>query len=415
MIIRYHLKCAGCQSKIVLRLNIGVDSIQPFYFICQKCGAPTKGIHKIDYEQDSPSPTLTLEDAKLIDTYWEKPDQTITIAPDLPCIITPDDNATSKFPFLYQKELMENGYALIEYQNRIGDFRDLIEADWSKYRRLISYYLDRNWKQFDKEIKNIFGKRVPKSATELDRHDVFERSLNLLFVYIQPDESYLDLLQEINDFVTAVSVKDMHSLLKFSHSIEEKELVDLQAKLLERLSFMVENFSALSPAFPILFYSPDNKSKLAQIRIMRDDFEILKSHYLSCFEISYKVLKLIVGMINVFSRGDGDLFPNGKPKSLEKFAKLPNPQKLDFVDSVILPEITTQWDSFFDRNIRNAIGHYGIRHDLKTGMLIHDDDATIPYSEFVLKNLELLPLLQFCLHVIKKIYAIKIILGESKN
>ncbi len=97
MIIRYQLKCAGCNSKIVLRVQIGIDSILPFYFVCQKCGAPTRGVLKIDYEQDPPTTTLTLDDTKLIDTYWENPEQTITIAPDLPCIILPNDNPASSF------------------------------------------------------------------------------------------------------------------------------------------------------------------------------------------------------------------------------------------------------------------------------------------------------------------------------
>ena len=191
--------------------------------------------------------------------------------------------------------------------------------------------------------------------------------------------------------------------------------MDYQTKLLERLSFMAENFSTLCPGFPIMFYTSENKSNLAQIRIMRDDFELLKSHYISCFEISHKVLKMLVGMINVFLRGNGDSFPEGKPQSLERFTKLPNAQKPNFLDSTTLPIISAQWNVFFDRKIRNAIGHYGIRHDLRTGLLVQDDneDAPIPYSEFVVKNLELLPLLQYCLHVTKKMYAIKIILGEG--
>ena len=117
-------------------------------------------------------------------------------------------------------------------------------------------------------------------------------------------------------------------------------------------------------------------------------------------------------MINVFLRGDADIFQEDKPKSLESFTKLPNAQKLKFLDANVLPEISSQWNICFDRKIRNAIGHYGIRHDLRTGMLVQDDEGiSIPYSEFVLRNLELLPLLQFCLHVVKKMYAIKFFLG----
>jgi hypothetical protein len=412
MIIRYHLKCAGCKSRIALRLQIGVDSIQPFYFVCQKCGAPTKGVHKIDYEKDPPTTDLSLEDTKLIYTYWKKPEQTITIAPDLPCVILPNDNPASPYPFIYQSELMENPAGLIEYQSRIGSFRDSVEKDWPKYRRLISYYFDRNWKQFDKEWKNILGRKVPAPKVDLDRHDFFQRVMDMFFVSIQPNINYLGLIKELNDFVSAVSQKDKDVLVQFANSIEDQELILSQSNLLERLSFIVESFSALASGFPILFYDNENKLNLSGIRIMRDDFEILKSHYLGCFEIAHKVLKLLVGMINVFIRGNADAFPNGKPKSLENFTKLPNAQKPKFLDSNVFPEIASQWEICFDRETRNAIGHYGIRHDLRTGMLVLDDkNISIPYSEFVLRNLELLPLILLCFHVVKKIYAIKIILG----
>jgi len=417
MIFHFQVKCAGCRSKIVLRLQVGIDSIQPFYFVCQNCGAPTKGTLKIDYRQDPPITALSLEDTKLVNTYWENPDQTITVAPDLPCRITPSGSSTSQFPFIYQTELMENDYFLLEYQERVGAFVGLVQENWSKYRRLISYYLDRNWQQFDKEFKNIFRKRVPKSATKLDRHDIFEHGLLLIFGYIQPNEIYLKLIKEINDFISAATARNWQALYDFACSIDDKELVDYQTKLLERLSFIAENFSTLSPGFPILFYTSENKSDLTQIRIMRDDFELLKSHYISCFEISHKVLKIIVGMINVFLRGNGDTFPEDKPQSLERFTKLANAQKPAFIDTATLPIIASQWNVLLGRKIRNAIGHYGIRHDLRTGLLIQDniEEHSIPYSEFVVKNLELLPMLQYCLHVVKKIYAIKIILGEGTH
>lgn len=221
----------------------------------------------------------------------------------------------------------------------------------------------------------------------------FNAGIDMLFAYIQPNLGYLEWIKELNDFISAVSQKDKDALVKFANAIENEELVDYQAKLLERLSFISDNFPALAPSVPILFYDIDKKLDLSEIRIMRDDFEVLKSHYLSCFEIAHKVLKLLVGMINVFTRGDADAFPNSKPQSLQKFTEFPNARKIEFLDTKILPIIASQWEICFDRKVRNAIGHYGIRHDLRTGMLVLDENPSIPYSEFVLSNLNLLPLI----------------------
>ena len=108
MIYRIFVDCPGCKSSIALRLQAGIDSQQPFYFVCQKCGAPTRGALNIDYETNPPKISFELEDIQRIRDYIEEPEQTITIAPDLPCLVTPNDNPTSEFPFIYQSELTEN-------------------------------------------------------------------------------------------------------------------------------------------------------------------------------------------------------------------------------------------------------------------------------------------------------------------
>lgn len=412
MICRIYIDCPGCKSSIALRLQVGIDSQQPFYFVCQKCGAPTKGFLIIDYDKNPPGLSFELEDVQFLREYIEEPEQTITIAPDLPCLITPNDNPASEFPFIYQSDVTENPEDLVEIQTRLGDFRETVEANWPKVRRLTSYYLDRNWPSFDNELSNIFDKDISAPKTELQRHDAFERVLGLLFVPIQLDPIYLELRKELGNFISAVSQRRTKALVDFANeAIERKEPHNYQIGLIERLSFIVDNFSSLCPGFPIMFYDEEKNIDLGQIRIMRDDFEILKSHYLGCFEIAHKVLNLLVGMTNIYVRGNENSFLNNTPCSLERFARLPNARKAQYIDISVLPDLSSQWNIYFNRGLRNAIGHNSVRHDLKTGMLLLDDGVSIPYSEFVVNNLRLLPALLFCLNAVKKIFAIKEILG----
>jgi len=44
-------------------------------------------------------------------------------------------------------------------------------------------------------------------------------------------------------------------------------------------------------------------------------------------------------------------------------------------------------------------------------MLILDRDISIPYSEFIVNNLRMLPVLLYFVHAVKKIFAINTILG----
>jgi len=146
---------------------------------------------------------------------------------------------------------------------------------------------------------------------------------------------------------------------------------------------------------------------------MRDDFETLKGHYLSSFEICHKVISILVGMLNINARGDPDSFDGGVPRSLDRFSRLPNARKPAFLDPQIVPEISSRWGDYLDRQLRNAIGHYSIYHDLRTGMLVRENADPIPYSWFVASTLRLLPVLLYCLQLIKMVYAARWFLEQN--
>ena len=108
------------------------------------------------------------------------------------------------------------------------------------------------------------------------------------------------------------------------------------------------------------------------------------------------------------------MFSGSNPKTLNKFDKLVNAQKIKYLDPKILPKISKEWNECFNRNLRNAIGHNSIFHDLGSGMLILEDQDFMPYSEFVAHTIKITPILYFCLHVIKMIYIPSLIFQNSK-
>ena len=80
---------------------------------------------------------------------------------------------------------------------------------------------------------------------------------------------------------------------------------------------------------------------------------------------------------------------------------------MTFIDQTLFPETYSRWNSYFDRKLRNSIGHNSVYHDLKTGTLILDDEPPIPYSEFVAGTLRLVPMLLYCIQVTKMMYIIR--------
>jgi hypothetical protein len=417
MIFRYHTLCPGCSAKIILRLSIGIDSYQPFYYVCERCGAANKGSLEIDYSILPYGTKITLDGQNHpMETDFENPDQIITIGLDLPCILTGADSPESQFPFLHQSTLMGSTDKLIQFQNRISSFRSIVNSDWPKLKRLLTYYTNRDWIQFDREWENIFEDTSPLPKNDFERHDRLHRALEMLFISLLPELDYLILKKELNYLISGLPEDKLLKLKKFSIDLtKDKELLYFQRSLFERLAFMVENFSAISSGFPALFYNANGKKDLKNLRIMRDDFEILKAHYLSSYEICHKVIKIIIGIQNIHFRGDPDLFDGGKPTSLTKFDRIPNALKINYINQNIYPEFHSRWTISLNKKLRNAIGHNSIYHDLKSGMLIFDDGDPIPYSKFVSDVLNLLPLLLYCIQVIKMMYILQYFKNQAKS
>lgn len=84
MINRYYVTCPGCDSTIVLRLSVGLEIEQPFYFVCDNCGAATRGKLVIWYKPH-PGSRLELEEGSVLE--HEVPhDQVVNIHPSFPSI-----------------------------------------------------------------------------------------------------------------------------------------------------------------------------------------------------------------------------------------------------------------------------------------------------------------------------------------
>lgn len=109
-IARNDIFCPGCRSKIRLRLGVGTEKNQPFYFVCSNCNASAHGEVQFD---DAWIGTLLLEGSPAELTYHDKADQVITIHPDMPSLINAGelwDEGGS--PFFLQQQMIGDDRAI---------------------------------------------------------------------------------------------------------------------------------------------------------------------------------------------------------------------------------------------------------------------------------------------------------------
>ena len=151
-IVRNAVKCGGCKATIVLRVGVGLDKEQPFYFVCANCNAASRGKMML-YDQGSVR--IELEGSELIPEVVGQY-QVVTLHPDLPSITSVDTlDGFGSSPFLMQRQLL--GERFSEFYERLGRFRGVVDQDWVAFRRWFGYYLDNRSAQFDLEGERLLG------------------------------------------------------------------------------------------------------------------------------------------------------------------------------------------------------------------------------------------------------------------
>ncbi|MHC4088919.1 MAG: hypothetical protein ACYSVY_01320 [Planctomycetota bacterium] len=425
MIYLYGVECAGCDAKILLRVSVGLDLVQPFFFVCDRCQTPTNVRQLIEYKP-VPHAWLELEAGRQIDASGLKPDQVVNIDPELTSLPTAEkleDRGGS--PFLMHHQLV--GERFPELLSRIKRFRDVTDRDWSAFKRLGGFYVRRNWDRFDKEGKRLLEEEWPDLPHEAARHDLFNHLLKAIFMPLVVQHTFVQAVIEFGGFLNA-HAQNRKIACAFCQEQEQSGLMStLQQDVLRRFNFVVEHRSALLSALPLEFYLERRKGVARDLRLFRDEFDVLKLHYLDSYELGYKVLAPVIGFVNALERGDADSFnqqivnaliAEGKRNfsnlaDLGAFSKQPNAPKVAFLGQ--LPVLQAMWKAVLFPKLRNAMGHHDARHDLRSGMIVTGEETELAYTEVALTAVRLIPMLLMLAHLLKMLAMSDFLLREEES
>jgi len=380
-IVRYSVRCDGCGAAIVLRIGVGIDEEQPFFYVCTNCNAVARGKMLLV----GPGTTrLELVGGKLVtealDSY-----QVVTLHPDLPSKTTADTlDGQASSSFLLQRDLLGDRFQ--EFYERLRGFRGAIDENWVAFRRWFDYYLDENREQFDKEGEKLLGKAWNAPRSDCDRHHAVHLALELLTAPLWVGPYFPEMKGDIAKALAAATSAAAPVLRQFAVD-HLREVVDLQRRLFHCLELYIDNRSSILPGLAIEMYKNGEEAALRDLRVLRDDFPRLRDLYIATFEAVHDVIDFVMALVNIGERKDPEAFPVDKPRNLEAFSKLVNADKAKSL--VSLDAWHRHWPTILDRDVRNAIGHNSIRHDLPSSMLISKGKPPIPYLTFVVKTYRL--------------------------
>ena len=413
-IVRYAVECPGCKSGIVLSLGVGHEKRQSFFYVCPKCCAATKGAL---IWNGGAHTRLEIADGRKLRSE-QNCTEVVSINPEIPAFAgarSMAEQGGSAFITFFQW-LGADG--IQSYQAAFYQMRHLIDADWKRLSRLSTYYLNHDARHFDETLKALLpaGQRLPTADWERDHivHYFYEIFFAPVWA-LHPERYFMEMTTAWNALWSSDRpyYKEMVSFAR--DEANSTAFINTQRDLFEQIGRYVDLMAAMLPGLLCDLLPKEHQSQVDQLRLFRDEYELLRDLYIQAFETSHKVLRWVVGGANVDSHGDPSKFvPVGgmnpalvkhPPKNLDVFTRSASAAKREWL--ALLPEWHTRWDALLDRHLRNDIGHASARHQLSTGLIQRDSGSPLAYTRFVQKTQRIIHPLLACANVLKimRIYA----------
>ena len=371
---RMSIECPGCQSGVTLRIAVGFEENQDFYFVCPACESAVRGCLKTDQDEGE---IRGLE---------------IDGRPALMCLgtDTPVVNINTEFPMHFSATSEESveGSGFIMHSANLGDrfhrwrqtgaeFDQSVDGGWDELRRWWGFYARRDWERFDAVARELFGNAWPVDPPMIARHDSINRLVEGLFIPLYPKGEYVRWKISIFGDLSATH---MHAVGDFAEAWSTAARIrDARDRLFDVLDQFVAQRAKWRGAQLRDEYEDAGIAFSDDWRLMRDDFRSLRDLFITIFERSHQHLPMLMGFHNAASTGDPARFPDGRTASISKLARLSARDRGDFL--VQLDHWGLEIESMLDRPLRNAIGHAEAIHDLSTGDVTWAK-GSIPYTQF---------------------------------
>ncbi len=374
MITNVSVACTGCGDSVRLRISIGHEDEQCFYFICPHCHSALRGALLTD-------PTAGELRGLIIDgreaRFVDESDAVVNIVTDLPH----DPRATSMevfggSPFIMHFQLLGEPY--VKWAENRSTFLDVVRINWHDVVRWYGFYVRRDWARFDEHARRYWSDKWSIPSSMLDRHDVIHRALEVIFLPLFPKGEYVNWKIMTRQPINEASWTDVASFAR--GWTRNRDVSSVQQEIFTLLDHFVQLRWALLPGLLLQLYDAVGKAPDPTWRITRDDFRQLRDLYITIFETAHRCIPIVLAFDNTLRRGNPDRFPDNTSMALAKV------QALRPVDREKLLVLFDPWGgevrSLLNRKLRNAIGHGSVVHDLRTGRVV-TRDTSIGYAAFV--------------------------------
>lgn len=421
MLIRFVLVCEACDDRFMARIEVLPSPSTRFAFPCPTCKYPVRG----RYSGHSPTET---------NFQWDN------------CEIRPDDPAQTTVHSQLPIVTVGTGVPLLRSATKLSQlgggsnytFGTLIGKNvwaynyherlhrlskaWIRYDSLLHFYLVKDWTRFEylcTELEIGVGE-WDSPMGDNTRHIFAFRPAQVLLTPLLPGDHGRLMFE---DFYGAVQIIVQNSkFISWANACAESGALEhTHRQLFDALQSFVKNWSSWSSGIIARATEAEQLPLLARLHLARDEFSILRDLYVLIYERCCHALPVVMAVLNTQARGEPDTFgpvpkniinSNSRakpPTSIRAYEKLPNAIKMEWFDE--WPAWSHYLPSILNRNVRNAIGHGDVEHDIFTGR-VTSGKVDMSYVEFSACVMDLGHVLMTILQILK---TTRLALNDSKD
>lgn len=375
MVSRIIVECRACHKVFALRIQRS-GGRQPFVFACPQCSTQIRAV--LTDSSDGVGGLLESEDFDQLEA-----DPTADVAVAISTEVPVHQSAIGEplqlamlTPFIRLTSMVGNDRSYPVTQ-RVDYAREVRERVFPHLRRALSFTIrddvDGASAAID-ELRAIWP-HLPRDTT---------RALGVsLAASYRPMEERTEFKagrRELIAMIKAAHSRDAGGLNRLFASFDAGPLPAHSGRVLDTTISVLDDIAALFPAMWVLAMIEGNVP-LEEYRVMRDDFDTVKTRYQDMFELGSRSLVFTATIANIAIRGDARIFADGDQRTLNKAL---NGTTAAIRESWLsdLPAAKNLYDNM-QRHMRNHIGHRLVRYDFVTGTVVDEDGTRDSYLLFL--------------------------------
>lgn len=380
MTIRAVLLCASCESKTVVRTQVGHRDKQEHAFKCPNCGIDISYVLDLDQKNVSWS-FREPHNAKWV----ESEEGAIGVRTFSDELMIPADLQDPWSPFI----LTFRNFRDIDVYRHDETVRNMfVEHGWARCERLMVHFENANFDLFDKEAGPPETQEAPTVVSRLEALGAYMEGAFDGFT-LNTEGSYSRVAQRIA-LVRSGSATLFGDLAQ--SYLRSGKIAALWRQIRDVRGAMVRNYPALQPLLQMSYWHREHQD-LSKFLLSDKRFDALRQVYIDCFETLCRLTVIVVGVETIIHHASLEIPTKKGSMTLEDFEAMPNGLKTGIIDKYPISDL---FSPVIDTKLRNGIGHNSAHYEPKTDEVIcyETKDATtvtrtLPYTEFCDRVLKL--------------------------